>query len=77
MAVYRLKPVAVPDDRMPVITLPDARPFARGNGPHDYLCGTCANPLLSCVELVTPQNVVIVCGKCRTSNLIETGWPES
>ena len=68
---YVLKPVAVIDKTLPVIDLPDARPFASGNGPHDYLCGTCRNVLLSKIELPKPQRVIVVCGKCRTPNLME------
>ena len=69
---YLLKPVAAVDDTMPVIELPDARPFATGNGPHDYLCGHCRNVLMSKVELLTPQRVTMICGKCRTANLMQT-----
>jgi hypothetical protein len=68
---YLLKPVVAIDKTMPVIDLPDARPFAVGNGPHDYLCGECRNVLLSKVEIPKPQRVMVVCGKCRTANLME------
>jgi hypothetical protein len=68
---YLLKPVAGVDNTMPVIDLPDARPFATGNGPHDYLCGRCRNVLLSKVEFQKPQRVTVVCGKCRTANIME------
>ena len=73
---YLLKPVTAIDDTMPVITLPDARPFATGNGPHDYLCGKCRNVLLSKVDLPRPQRVLVVCGSCRTANLMEAAAVE-
>lgn len=68
---YVLMPLAAIDNSMPVIDLPDARPFATGDGPHDYLCGTCRNVLLSKVEIFEPQRVTVICGKCRTANLMQ------
>jgi len=68
---HLLKPVSAVDSTLPVIDLPDARPFATGNGPHDYLCGKCRNVLLSKVEIQKPQRVMVVCGRCRTANLLE------
>lgn len=68
---YVLKPVAEIDDTMPIIDLPNAKPFATGNGPHDYLCGNCRNVLMGKVEIPTPQRVTVICGKCRTGNLME------
>ena len=44
-----LEPVAAIDKTMPVIDLPNAQPFATGNGPHDCLCGNCRNALMSTV----------------------------
>ncbi len=68
---HLLKPVAAIDRTTPVIDLPDERPFATGDGPHDYLCGRCRNVLLGKVELPKPQRVLVICGKCRTANLME------
>ena len=65
MAEFRLKPVDVVDPQLPMIELPDARPYLIGSGPHDYLCGACGNGLLLKTEVVLPQRVIIVCGKCR------------
>lgn len=68
---YLFKPLVVVDRTLPVIELPDGRPFATGSGPHDYLCGRCRNVLMSKVEVPKPQRVIVVCGKCRTANLME------
>jgi hypothetical protein len=71
---YLLKPVL--DKTVPFIDLPNAQPFATGNGPDDYLCVKCCNVLLSKVEIPKPQCVMEVCGKCRTANLMEVGAEE-
>ena len=70
MAEFRLRPMATLDSRMPVIDLPDERPFATGNGAHDYLCGTCGHALFLKVEIVITKDVVVICGKCRSNNLM-------
>jgi hypothetical protein len=70
VAEYLLKTVSEVDRKTPVIDLPDARPFATGNGEHDYLCGGCRNVLLHRVELPRPQQVTMICGKCRTANML-------
>jgi hypothetical protein len=68
---YLFRPVAFIDRTMPVIDLPDAQPFAIGNGPHDFLCGYCRNLLLSKVEMPKRQRVTMICGRCRTANLMD------
>jgi hypothetical protein len=70
MAEYRLKPAATIDPRLPVIDLHDGRPFATGNGPHDYLCGACGNGLMLKLEIALPKDVLVICGTCRTPNLM-------
>jgi hypothetical protein len=75
MAEFRLKPVAVVDRMLPVIDLPDARPFLVGNGPHDYLCSSCDNGLLLKIDITLPQNVIIICGKCRSAMVLDTLSP--
>jgi hypothetical protein len=67
MAEFRFKKSSAIDPSWPLIDLPDARPYLRGNGPHTYSCTACGNPLLVNVEISLPQNVAIVCGKCRTT----------
>lgn len=70
MAEYLLKPVPTADDRLPTIDLRDPRPFAIGNGAHDYLCGTCGNVLLSKVDMPS-RRMTVICGKCRGANVTE------
>ena len=67
---YLFEPVVIVDKTMPVIDLPNALPFATGNGPHNYLCGGCRNVLMSTIEMPRPQRVIIICGKCRTANIM-------
>lgn len=71
MATYVFKSVSVVDKRLPVIDLPDPRPFMTGDGPHDYCCGGCRNVLLQRVEMARPQKVTIVCGRCRGANAMD------
>lgn len=68
---YLFRPVALIDRTMPVIDLPNAQPFAIGDGPHDFLCGHCRNVLLRKVEMPKRQRVTMVCGRCRTANLMD------
>ena len=70
MTEYFLKPIEKPSCRGPIIDLPDARPFATGNGPHDYLCGRCRNVLFRKIEVPRAQPVTVICGKCRGANLM-------
>lgn len=60
--------VGLVDRNRPVIELADERPFAAGNGPHDYACGGCGNVLFAQLDLPAPPRVTVVCGKCRTAN---------
>lgn len=65
---YALRVLPSIDRSRPVLDLPDDRPFATGNGPHDYACGGCGNVLFAQVDLPAPPTVTVVCGKCRTAN---------
>lgn len=61
-----LETVAGIDDMMTMVDLPNAKPFAAGNGLHDDLRGDCRTVLMSKVERPTAQCVTVICGKCRT-----------
>lgn len=66
-----VQPGEVPPDGGTAIQENPDRPVFTGNGPNDYVCGTCGNLLASRMDpQYMSKRVRVRCGRCRTVNVV-------
>lgn len=72
MAVYKLKPLPIPETRG-IIALDKSGPTVKGDGPDDYVCSKCGNVIAKSVklsDLTRFLNAAFKCYECKQVGIL-------
>lgn len=72
MVNYSMEIIKKPKEgTVTVLTTDKIQPFFKGEGDDNYLCGTCTNVICQNVNRGQVKNIVFVCPKCESYNILK------